>query len=84
MNATQLANVLQKVKTDPVLQETLRITKQNWVNLNLTTQETFWGINDWSENANEVSDSELESSNSWTQYTDCGGTCGAISRACCG
>ena len=84
MNATQLANVLQKVKTDPVLQETLRVTKQNWVNLNLTTQETFWGINDWSENANEVSDSELESSNSWTQYTDCGGTCGPISRACCG
>ena len=37
MNATQLANVLQKVKADPVLQETLRVTKQDWVELNLTT-----------------------------------------------
>ena len=60
MNATQLASVLQKVKDDPVLQETLRVTKQDWVELNLTTQETFWGINNWSENANEVSDYELE------------------------
>ncbi|MEB3120718.1 MAG: hypothetical protein VKL41_05780 [Snowella sp.] len=39
MNATQLANVLQKIKADPVLQETLRITKQDWVEFNLTTQE---------------------------------------------
>ena len=60
MNAQQLANVLQKVKTDPVLQETLRITKQDWVELNLTTQETFWGINLWSKNANEISDYEIE------------------------
>ena len=60
MNAAQLANVLQKIKADPVLQETLRVTQQDWVELNLTTQETFWGINNWSENANEVSDYELE------------------------
>lgn len=72
MNATQLANVLHKIKADPVLQETLR------------TQETFYGINSGLKNANEISDWELESSNGWTQYTDCGGTCGAISRACCG
>jgi hypothetical protein len=39
MNATQLANVLQKIKTDPVLQETLRVTKQDWVKLNLTPQQ---------------------------------------------
>ncbi|MCZ8046635.1 MAG: hypothetical protein GPI90_11710 [Microcystis aeruginosa K13-05] len=85
MNAQELANVLQRVKADLVLQETLRVTKQDWIKLNLTTQETFWGINTWSENVNEISDWELESSNSWTkQYTDCGGTCGAISRACCG
>ncbi|MEI6332462.1 MAG: hypothetical protein WCP16_24740 [Pseudanabaena sp. ELA645] len=60
MNATQLANVLQKIKTDPVLQETLRVTKQDWVELNLTTQETFYGINSGVKNANEISDSELE------------------------
>jgi hypothetical protein len=60
MNATQLANVLQKVKADPVLQETLRVTQQDWVELNLTTQETFWGINIWSKNANEISDYEIE------------------------
>jgi hypothetical protein len=60
MNATQLANVLQKVKTDPVLQETLRITKQDWAELNLTTQETFYGINSNLKNANEISDLELE------------------------
>jgi hypothetical protein len=62
MNATQLANVLQKVKTDPVLQETLRITKQDWVELNLTTQETFYGINSGLKNANEISDYEIENS----------------------
>ena len=60
MNATQLANVLQKVKADPVLQETLRVTKQDWAELNLTTQETFYGINSGVKNANEISDSELE------------------------
>jgi hypothetical protein len=60
MNATQLANVLQKIKTDPVLQETLRVTKQDWVELNLTSQETFWGINSGMKNANEISDYELE------------------------
>lgn len=60
MNATQLANVLQKIKADPVLQETLRITKQDWVELNLTTQETFYGINSGVKNANESSDWELE------------------------
>ena len=60
MNATQLANVLQKVKADPVLQETLRVTKQDWAELNLTTQETFYGINSNLKNANEISDSELE------------------------
>ncbi|NCS78651.1 MAG: hypothetical protein GPJ17_16115 [Microcystis aeruginosa K13-07] len=60
MNATQLANVLQKVKADPVLQETLRVTKQDWVELNLTTQETFYGINSGVKNANEVSDYEIE------------------------
>ncbi|MFN7822759.1 MAG: hypothetical protein ACK5PO_07400 [Bacteroidota bacterium] len=60
MNATQLANVLQKVKADPVLQETLRVTKQDWADLNLTTQETFYGINPSLKNANEISDSELE------------------------
>jgi len=84
MNATQLDNVLEKIKTDPVLQETLRVTKQDWVKLNLTTQETFYGVSSVPKNANEISDWELESSNGWTQYTDCGGTCGAISRACCG
>ena len=56
MNAQELANVLQKVKADPVLQETLRATKQDWVELNLTTQETSWGVNVWSINANEISD----------------------------
>ena len=60
MNAQELANVLQKIKTDPVLQETLRVTQQDWVELNLTTQETFWGINTWSKNANEIGDYELE------------------------
>jgi hypothetical protein len=60
MNATQLANVLQKVKADPVLQETLRVTKQDWAELNLTTQETFYGINSNLKNANEISDLELE------------------------
>jgi hypothetical protein len=62
MNATQLANVLQKVKTDPVLQETLRITKQDWVELNLTTQETFYGVSSVLKNANEISDYEIENS----------------------
>jgi hypothetical protein len=41
MNAAQLANVLQKIKADPVLQETLRVTKQDWVELNLTTLESL-------------------------------------------
>jgi vacuolar-type H+-ATPase catalytic subunit A/Vma1 len=84
MNATQLTNVLQKVKDDPVLQETLRVTKQDWAELNLTTQETFYCTN-WTQCCDDFNDQELESSNGWTrQYTDCGGTCGAISRACCG
>lgn len=60
MNATQLANILQSIKADPVLQETLRVTKQDWVELNLTTQETFYGINSGVKNANEVSDYEIE------------------------
>ncbi|NCR42245.1 MAG: hypothetical protein GPJ21_21945 [Microcystis aeruginosa W13-11] len=70
MNATQLANVLQKIKADPVLQETLRVTKQDWIELNLTTQETFWGINTWSENVNEISDYEIENSLIYTD-TNC-------------
>ena len=60
MNATQLANVLQKIKADPVLQETLRVTQQDQVELNLTTQETFYGFNSGVKNANEVSDYEIE------------------------
>jgi hypothetical protein len=44
-----------KIKADLVLQETLRIAKQDWVELNLTTQETLYGIN-----ANEVSDYEIK------------------------
>ncbi|MFM6674554.1 MAG: hypothetical protein ACKPJO_31290 [Dolichospermum sp.] len=60
MNATQLANVLQNIKTDPVLQETLRVTKQDWVELNLTTQETFYGVSSVPKNANEISDYEIE------------------------
>ena len=60
MNATQLANVLQNIKADLVLQETLRIAKQDWVELNLTTQETLYGINSGVKNANEVSDYEIK------------------------
>jgi hypothetical protein len=64
MNVQQLANVLQKVKTDPVLQETLRVTKQDWVELNLTTQETLLESLQASMNiasAPEFSDGDLES-----------------------
>jgi hypothetical protein len=42
------------------LQETLRIAKQDWVELNLTTQETLYGINSGVKNANEVSDYEIK------------------------
>jgi hypothetical protein len=64
MNAAQLANVLQKVKADPVLQETLRVTKQDWAELNLTTQETLLESLQASMNiasAPEFSDGDLES-----------------------
>jgi hypothetical protein len=81
MNAQELANVLQKIKADPVLQETLRFTKQDWVELNLTTQETFWGINLWSENSNEISDYEIENvaSHEFSALIVCTGT---IARCC--
>ena len=59
MNATQLANVLQKVKADPVLQETLRVTKQDWVELNLTTLESLQASMNIT-SAPEFSDEELE------------------------
>jgi hypothetical protein len=59
MNATQLASVLQKVKTDPVLQETLRVTKQDWVELNLTTLESLQASMNIT-SAPEFSDEELE------------------------
>jgi hypothetical protein len=72
MNATQLANVLQKVKADPVLQETLRVTKQDWAELNLTTQETFYGINSNLKNTNEISDLELENvSSNFSEWYIC-------------
>ena len=64
MNATQLANVLHKVKADTVLQETLRVTKQDWAELNLTTQETLLESLQASMNiasAPEFSDGDLES-----------------------
>ncbi|MFM6521471.1 MAG: hypothetical protein ACKPIC_34865, partial [Microcystis panniformis] len=59
MNATQLANVLQKIKADPVLQETLRVTKQDWVELNLTTQEILQASMNIA-SAPEFSDREIE------------------------
>ncbi|MFM6252107.1 MAG: hypothetical protein ACKPJH_06795 [Dolichospermum sp.] len=59
MNATQLANVLQNIKTDPVLQETLRVTKQDWVELNLTTQEILQASMNIA-SAPEFSDREIE------------------------
>jgi hypothetical protein len=81
MNAQELANVLQKVKADPVLQETLRVTKQDWVELNLTTQETFYGINSGLKNANEISDWELENvaSHEFSALIVCTGT---VARCC--
>ena len=81
MNAAQLASVLQKVKADPVLQETLRITKQDWVELNLTTQETFYGINSGVKSANEVSDYEIENvaSHEFSALIVCTGT---VARCC--
>ena len=59
MNATQLANVLQKIKDDPVLQETLRVTKQDWVELNLTTLESLQASMNIA-SAPEFSDREIE------------------------
>jgi hypothetical protein len=59
MNAQELANVLQKVKTDPVLQETLRVTKQDWVELNLTTLESLQASMNIA-SAPEFSDGEIE------------------------
>ena len=69
MNATQLANVLQKVKADPVLQETLRVTKQDWVELNLTTQEILQASMNIASYP-EFSDSEIEYmyANKWTAF----------------
>ena len=59
MNATQLANILQSIKADPVLQETLRVTKQDWVELNLTTLESLQASMNIT-SAPEFSDEELE------------------------
>jgi hypothetical protein len=74
MNAQELANVLQKVKADPVLQETLRVTKQNWVELNLTTQETLQALMNIT-SAPDLSDSEIEyNCTAWTLI--------AVSRGC--
>jgi len=69
MNAAQLANVLEKIKTDPVLQETLRITKQDWVELNLTTQESLQVPMNIA-SAPEFSDGEIEYmyANKWTAF----------------
>lgn len=69
MNATQLTNVLQKVKADPVLQETLRVTKQDWVELNLTTQESLQVPMNIA-SAPEFSDGEIEYmyANKWTTF----------------
>jgi hypothetical protein len=64
MNVAQLASVLHKVKADTVLQETLRVTKQDWAELNLTTQETLLESLQASMNiasAPEFSDGDLES-----------------------
>ncbi|MDB9435380.1 hypothetical protein PN450_00810 [Dolichospermum lemmermannii CS-548] len=75
MNATQLANVLQKVKTDPVLQETLRVTKQDWVELNLTTLESLQASMNIT-SAPEFSDEELEINGSCCGYrSNCGTSC---------
>jgi hypothetical protein len=59
MNAAQLASVLQKVKADHVLQETLRVTKQDWVELNLTTLESLKASMNFA-SAPEFSDREIE------------------------
>ncbi len=79
MNATQLANVLQKVKADPVLQETLRVTKQDWVELNLTTQEILQASMNIASYP-EFSDSEIEYmyANKWTAFV-----CSLLSNCNC-
>ena len=75
MNAQELANVLQKVKTDPVLQETLRVTKQDWVELNLTTLESLQASMNIT-SAPEFSDEELEINGSCCGYrSNCGTSC---------
>ena len=75
MNATQLTNVLQKVKADPVLQETLRVTKQDWVELNLTTLESLQASMNIT-SAPEFSDEELEINGSCCGYrSNCGTSC---------
>jgi hypothetical protein len=59
MKAQELANILQSIKADPVLQETLRVTKQDWVELNLTTLESLQASMNIT-SAPEFSDEELE------------------------
>ena len=79
MNATQLANILQSIKADPVLQETLRVTKQDWVELNLTTLKSLQASMNIA-SASELSDGELEYmyANKWTAFV-----CSLLSNCNC-